>query len=90
MRPYRLNKVAELLDVPVSRVRELIRAGKLAAINVGVRSAPRYRVEADELQSYVDRQRVGAPERLPERPLERVVDFCRARRERDRKSLART
>jgi excisionase family DNA binding protein len=55
--PYlRLADVAGVLSVTPRQVRRLVRMGRLAAVRVGIRQM---RVEPDELERYIERERVG-------------------------------
>jgi excisionase family DNA binding protein len=48
-----LADVAELLNISAAQAYALVRSGELAAIKVGGRG--QWRVEASELESYIDR-----------------------------------
>lgn len=56
----RPSAIAERLDVSRSHVVELIRTGKLAAINISIGQRPEYRVHPDELDAFLERQKVAA------------------------------
>lgn len=56
----RPSAVAERLDVSRSHVVELIRAGKLAAVNISIGQRPEYRIHPAELEAFLERQRVAA------------------------------
>ena len=55
----RTTQVAEALEVSRSTVVTLIRTGELAAINVGTRERPEYRVAGAELEAFLERRRVA-------------------------------
>lgn len=56
----RPTAVAERLDVSRSHVVELIRAGKLAAIDISIGRRPEYRIDPAELEAFLERQKVAA------------------------------
>ena len=51
-----VESVAGVLNVRPAQVRRLVRMGRLAAVRVGIRQM---RVEPDELERYIERERVG-------------------------------
>lgn len=58
MRFMRLDDVADELDVKLSLVRNLVKTGELPAIQVGGRGM--WRVEREDFEKYIDRQREAA------------------------------
>lgn len=60
MRFMRLDDVADELDVKLSLVRNLVKTGELPAIQVGGRGM--WRVEREDFEKYIDRQREAARE----------------------------
>jgi hypothetical protein len=60
---YQPSDIADILSVPASRVREWIRRGELAAVQVSVSAKsrrPQYRVPADALERFEASRRAAA------------------------------
>ena len=64
-----LADVAEVLNISASQTYALVRSGDLAAIKIGGRG--QWRVEASELESYIQRMYVETKEFVQSHPLDR-------------------
>lgn len=53
-------EVAERLNVSRSHVNELVRTGKLEAVNISLTARPLYRIAPAALDEYLKRQKVAA------------------------------
>lgn len=60
-----LADVAEILNVSARQVYSLVRSGDLRGIQVGGRN--QWRVEAEELERYIERQYAAAKKQVSER-----------------------
>lgn len=60
-RMLKLADVAEILDITVPTARALVRDGEIQGFQVGGRGM--WRVEAKELEAYVEREKAAAAER---------------------------
>jgi excisionase family DNA binding protein len=64
-----LADVAEVLNISASQTYALVRSGDLAAIKIGGRG--QWRVEASELESYIQRMYAETKEFVQSHPLDR-------------------
>ncbi len=70
-------EVARRLGVSLDTVRRLIAYGHLAAVNVGTRTRPRWRVSVADLDAFKQRRETARPPATPRRQARRAAPIRR-------------